>query len=155
MSNTIHSKIKEDVKQAMRARDQVKLDTLRGLDALFLNEMISSGSDSALIDDDKALSLIRRSVKQRKDSIESFEKGGRADLVAKEKSELIILESFLPAMMSEDEVRKIVQNKIDELKKSGPIDSKSSGKVVGLLMKELSGKADGLLVKNIVEELLK
>jgi uncharacterized protein YqeY len=155
MTNTIHSKIKDDIKQAMRARDQIRLDTLRGLDALFLNEMISSGSDTTLIDDDRALSLIRRSVKQRKDSISGFEKGGRTDLVEKEKAELNILESFLPAMMSEDDARKIIQGKIDELKKSGPIDSKSSGKIVGLIMKELSGKADGVLVKKIVEELIK
>ena len=151
----MHKQIKELIKDAMRAKDQIKLDVLRGLNALFMNEIISSKSNDEFLSDEKVLTLIKKSIKQRKDSIESFEKGGRADLVAKEKSELIILESFLPAMMSEDEVRKIVQNKIDELKKSGPIDSKSSGKVVGLLMKELSGKADGLLVKNIVEELLK
>jgi uncharacterized protein YqeY len=100
------------------------------------------------------MALIKRSVKQRKDSIEQFGKGGRDDLAEKEKAELKILESFMPAMMSRDEVKVAVRTRLEALKAKPEFDPKASGKIIGMLMKEMAGKADGTDVKAAVEELL-
>lgn len=158
---TIHSTIKNQIKEALRAKDTIRLDTLRGLNALFQNELIAGGTvavkgpDGAdYLPDDKALALIRRSVKQRKDSIEQFEKGARSDLADKERAELSILESFLPAMMTPEQVKLIVRERIEAMKVTGNFDPKAGGKIVGALMKELSGKAEGTDVKVAVDELL-
>jgi uncharacterized protein YqeY len=149
---TIHENIKKQIVDALRAKDSIKLDTLRGLTALFSNELIAKGSAETFIDDESALTLIKRSVKQHKDSIEQFEKGGRTDLSEKEKAELAILEVFLPQMMSRDEIRKIAEAKIAA---DGKPDPKKLGQFMGALMKELKGKADGADVKAVVEELVK
>jgi uncharacterized protein YqeY len=100
--------------------------------------------------DEEAISVIRRLVKQRKDSIEQFEKGGRQDLAENEKAEMKILEEFLPAQMSEEQIIKIVKAKIEEL---SPTKEKM-GIFMGAVMKETKGEADGALVKKIVSELL-
>lgn len=150
----MHKQIKELIKDAMRSRDQVRLDVLRGLNALFLNELIVLKSNDEFLPDEKVLALIKKSIKQRKDSIDQFEKGGRQDLVQKEKAELTILESFMPAQMPYEEVLRIVKEKVSSIKSTGPIDPKSSGKIVGMMMKELSSKADGGDVKKAVEEVL-
>ena len=147
----IHQTIKDQIKDAMRAKDSLKLEVLRGLQSLFSNERIAKGKSDPLLDDDSVLALIRRSVKQRKDSIEQFEKGGRSDLAEKEKQELSILETFLPSMMSKDEIRKIAQEKLVGNK----IDKAKIGQFIGGLMKDLKGKADGADVKSVVEELVK
>ncbi len=155
---TLHETIKNQIKDALRAKDTIRLDTLRGLNALFLNEMISGKAvqipGTEFIPDDKALALVKRSVKQRKDSIEQFEKGGRTDLAKKEKEELAILESFMPSLMTREEIKLIAHQRVDAIKASGNFDPKSSGKIVGMIMKELAGKADGNDVKSVVEELL-
>lgn len=149
---TIHETIKKQIVDAMRAKDSIKLDTLRGLTALFSNELIAKGNPNPFIDDEGALSLIKRSVKQHKDSIEQFEKGGRSDLAEKEKAELAILETYLPAVMSKDEIKKLVEAKLE---KEGKPDAKKLGAFIGGLMKELKGKADGSDVKEVVEGLVK
>ena len=145
---TIHENIKKQIVDAMRAKDSIKLDTLRSLTALFSNELIAKGNPATYIDDESALTLIKRSVKQHKDSIEQFEKGGRSDLAEKEKAELKILEVFLPSMMSKEEIRKVVESK-------GAIDKAKLGQFIGMIMKELKGKADGADVKEVVESLIK
>lgn len=147
----IHQTIKDQIKDAMRAKDSLKLEVLRGLQSLFSNELIAKGKSDPLLDDESVLALIRRSVKQRKDSIDQFEKGGRKDLADKEKSELAILETFLPSMMSKDEIRKIAQEKLS----GSTIDKAKLGQFIGSLMKDLKGKADGADVKSVVEELVK
>ncbi len=155
---TLHETIKNQIKDALRAKDTIRLDTLRGLNALFLNEMISGKAvqipGTEFIPDDKALALVKRSVKQRKDSIEQFEKGGRTDLAKKEKEELAILESFMPSLMTREEIKLVAHQRVDAIKAGGNFDPKSSGKIVGMIMKELAGKADGNDVKSVVEELL-
>ena len=161
---SLHQTIKDQIKEALRAKDTIRLDALRGLNALAQNELLTSkdstGSNDTL-PDEKILALVKRSVKQRKDSIDQFTKGGREDLVSKEQAELKVLEAFLPAMMPFNEVKLIVRTRIDALKASGSFDSKStdpaaqSGKMIGMLMKELSGKADGNDVKKAVDEVLK
>lgn len=149
---TLHEQIKAQIIEAMRAHDAITLETLRGLTSLFSYELISKKSNDTFIDDDSAMTLIKRSVKQRKDSIEQFEKGGRKDLVKKEKAELAILEKFLPETMSKSDIKKIVEAK---LKKEGKPDAKKLGAFIGQIMKELKGKADGADVKEVVEGLVK
>lgn len=151
---TLHQTIKSQIIDALRAKDTLRLETLRGLSSLFQNEIIAQKSTDIYLPDDKALTLIKRATKQRKDSIEQFEKGGRKDLADKEKAELKILESYLPSMMSREEVRVIVSARIDKMKSEGPFDPKAGGKITGMLMKELAGKADGTDVKAVVDETL-
>ncbi len=148
----IHENIKKQIIDAMRAHDEVTLETLRGLTSLFSYELIAKKSSAPYIDDEGAMTLIKRSVKQRKDSIEQFEKGGRKDLVKKEKAELAILEKFLPETMSKADIEKIVKAKI---KKDGMPDTKKLGAFMGGIMKELKGKADGADVKEVVVGLVK
>ena len=148
----IQDTIKNDIKEAMRAKDSLKLEVLRGLTALFTNELIAKGKES--LTDEDSIAIIRKSVKQRKDSIDQFTKGGRADLAEKEQQELAILEHFLPKLMSRDDIKAAVQAKIAELKAQGPIEKSKSGQIVGIFMKELKGKADGADVKAVVEELI-
>jgi len=149
---TLHEKIKSEIIDAMRAKDAMTLETLRGLTSLFSYELIAKKSSAQFIDDESALALIKRSVKQRKDSIEQFEKGGRKDLVKKEKLELAILEKYLPETMSKEDIEKVVKAKI---KKDGVPDKSKLGQFIGGLMKELKGKADGTDVKEVVEGLVK
>ena len=118
--------------------------------------LIAKKSTDIFLKDEDVHTLIKRSVKQRKDSIEQFEKGGRADLVEKEKKELKILEEFLPSTMSKSDIQKIVEKKLDEEKNKngGTFDKKKVGQFLGILMKELKGKADGGDVKMVVDEIL-
>jgi uncharacterized protein YqeY len=149
---TLHESIKGQIMDALRAGDEVRLTTLRSLISLFSYELIAKKSAASFVDDATALTLIKRSVNQHKDSIEQFEKGGRKDLVKKEKAELTILEKFLPETMSKDDIKKIVNAKI---KKEGKPDAKKIGQFMGAIMKELKGQADGADVKAVIEELIK
>lgn len=150
----IHQTIKGQIKDALRAKDTIRLDTLRGLNSLIMNEMIASKVSAEFLDDERVLALIKRSAKQRKDSIEQFEKGGREDLAQKERAELKILESFMPTMMTREEIKLVAKTRIETMKASGQIDPKATGKIIGMIMKELAGKADGMDVKAVVEEIL-
>src|ERR1035437_784928 len=145
----MHNKIKNDIKDAMRAKDSIRLETLRGLSAAFTNELLKKPKDTSL-SDDEVITVIRRAVKQRRDSIEQFEKGGRKDLADKEKAELVILESYLPQLMSQDEIKKFVKGKIAG---GMTFDKAKAGQFMGAIMKELKGKADGADVKAVVEKL--
>lgn len=151
----IHQTIKDQVKEAMRAKDTVRLDTLRALNAAAQNELMNGTAGSDMLADDKMLAIVKRAVKQHKDSIDQFKKGGRQDLVDKEEAELKILESYLPATMSREEIKKIASAKLDKMKAEGTFDPKAGGKLTGLIMKELAGKADGSDVKAVLDELLK
>lgn len=150
---SLHNTIKEQIKEAMKSHDTVKLSVVRGLTAQFTNELVTlKRKPTDELSDEEALNVIRRAVKQRKDSIEQFRKGGREDLVHDEEGELKILETYLPAQMPKEEVMKIAQSKMVEL---GVTDKSGAGKLMGTLMKELKGKADGDVVKSVVDELLK
>ncbi len=133
----------------MLAKYATKLAVMRALTAAFTNEAITLKVEK--LTDEQALALIRRGVKQRKDSIEQFIKGGRTDLADAETAELKILETFLPQMMSKDEIKKIAEAKKSEL---GIADKSKAGMLMSALMKELRGKADGADVKSVVEEIL-
>lgn len=148
----LHLEIKEKIKDAMRAREALRLEVLRGLLTAFVNELVATRhTPQEILSDDAALAVVKRLVKQRKDSMEQFGKGGRPELAAKEAAELKLLEEFLPQMMGRDEIRKIATAKKTEL---GITDKSGMGKFIGIVMKECQGKADGNDVKAVVEELL-
>lgn len=146
-----HNELREAVKAALKGREEIKLSVLRGLLASATNELVAKGKKPTdELPGEDVVSLIRRASKQRKDSIEQFEKGGRADLADKEKVELAILESYLPALMSREEVESAVQAKVAEL---GITDKTKANQLIGALMKDLKGKADGAMVKEVVDNL--
>ena len=147
----IQKEIKEKIKEAMKARNEVELSVLRGLSAAFTNELVANKrKPDEELSDDEALSVIKKQAKQRKDSIEQFKKGGREDLVQKEQEELEVLLVYLPEEMSHEEIEKIARTKKEEL---GVEDKSKMGILMGAIMKETGGKADGAVVKEIVEGL--
>ena len=148
---SLQTTIKGQIKEAMLAKDQVRLLVVRSLVAAFTNELVAKGKKpTEELSDEDALAVIKRAVKQRKDSIEQFTSGGRSDLADSEKTELVILEKYLPQTMSRDEIKKIAEAKKIEL---GITDKAKLGQFVGMLMKELKGKADGGDVKAVAESL--
>ena len=143
--------IKAHMVEAMKAKDAVKLQTLRGILSAFTNELVNlKRTPQDTLSDEEALAVIRRAVKQRKDSIDQFVAGGRPELAEDEKAELAVLEAYLPAMMSEEDVMKIALAKKEEM---GEIDKSKAGQFMGILMKDLKGKADGDVVKKVVDNL--
>lgn len=146
-----HEELKAGIKEAMKAKDAVRLSVFRGLVTAATNEAVSKGKGpDALLSDDELLTVIMRAAKQRKDSIEQFEKGGRPELAEGEKAELAVLETLLPKQMSREEVGVAVKAKATEL---GVTDKTGANKLMGVLMKDLKGKADGNLVKEVVSTL--
>jgi uncharacterized protein len=148
----LHQQIREEIKNAMRAKEQLRLEVLRGMLTGFTNELVATRRPpQEVLEDAGCIAVIKRQVKQRKDSIEQFTSGGRPELAQKEKDELAILETFLPATMSREEIRKIAMAKKAEL---GITDKSGMGKFIGAVMKACGGNADGNDVKAVVEELL-
>lgn len=136
---------------AMKSKDPVRVGVLRGLSAAFTNELVAKKKmPNESLSDEDSQTVIMRAIKQRKDSIDQFKKGGREDLVAAETAELRVIEEYAPKLMSPDEVAKIAAAKKAEL---GVTDKSKMGQLMGTLMKELKGKADGADVKAAVEAL--
>ena len=149
---TIHETIKKSIPDAMRAKDTVKLQTLRSLVTAMTNEAVTKGQKpDDFLTDDNALTVLKRASNQRKDSIEQFEKAGRADLAEPEKLELAIIMTYLPAQMDHAAIEAAVKAKMAELGVSAKADA---GKLLGPLMKDLKGQADGAEVKAVVDSLL-
>ena len=146
----IKDQIMADLKQAMKDKEQDKLRVLRSLKSKLLEREISErkGGEGEL-SDEQSIEVLMKAAKQRKESIEQFEKGDRNDLADAEKEELEIINSYLPKMLSEEEVRDIAKEKIDEL---GAEDMSDMGQVMGVLMQELKGKAEGSVVSKVVKE---
>jgi uncharacterized protein YqeY len=148
----LHTDIREKIKDAMRAKEALRLEVLRGMLTAFTNELVSlRRTPQDILEDDKALTVVKRLVKQRKDSADQYTKGNRPELAEKEVAELAILEEFLPAAMGREEITKIVKAKIAELKIT---DKSGMGKLIGAIIKESKGTADGDDVKAVVAELL-
>lgn len=148
----IQEKVKKQITEAMKAKDEVRLRTLRGVLAAFTNELVAKGrKPQEELEDDEALTVIKRLAKQRKDSIEQFKAGNRSDLVKTEEEELGVLEEYLPKMMGQEEIIPVAKAKMKEL---GVTDKSDMGKLMGAVMQELKGKADGTDVKTVVEKLL-
>ena len=150
---TLHETLKEHLKESMKAKDEVRLRTVRSMLTAFTNELVATGKKPQdMLDDEKAIAVVSRLAKQRKDSIEQFERGNRDDLAEVEKAELAVLATYLPTMMSQEEIRPVVEAKIAEL---GITDKSKMGMLLGAVMKDFKGKADGADVKTVVESMLK
>ena len=147
---TLFDQISEDIKQAMLAKDKVALDALRGIKKEFLEAKTAPGSDGEL-KDEKALQIIQKLVKQRKESAEMYRAANRAELAAEEEAQCKIIEKYLPAMLSEEELQTALQAIIAQVGAIGPQDM---GKVMGVATKQLAGKAEGCLISQKVKELL-
>ncbi|MFH1461166.1 MAG: GatB/YqeY domain-containing protein [Patescibacteria group bacterium] len=162
---SLKEKIQSEIKEALRGKEAEKLSVLRMLMAAVLNkekekraklskneEDESKLEEMSKLTEEEILGVISGEVKKRKDSIEQYGKGNRQDLVDQEKKELEILANYLPEQMNEEEIRKIIKEKIKELGASAPQDT---GRIMGAIMPQLKGKADGGLVNKIVQEELK
>ena len=148
----LHEQIKNVIKPAMLTKDVVKLAVVRGLVAAFINELVATRrKPDEILTDDEVLAVIRRAAKQRQDSIKQFRLGGRDDLVQQETAELEIIKTYLPPEFNQEELKKLVAAKIKTLKIT---DQKDSGRVIGAVMKDIKGRADGNVIKSIVEKLL-
>lgn len=140
--------IQTNLKDALKSHDDIKVSTLRLLISALHNERIAKMHD---LHEDEEIVVFAKQAKQRRDSIEQYQKGGRTDLVEQETAELKIIESYLPQQMSEAEIKSVAEKKIKEL---GVTNAQGVGKLMGALMAELKGKADGVKVKQVVSSLL-
>jgi hypothetical protein len=138
------------MKDAMRAKDKVRLGALRSIRAAFIELMKKDGSDS--VADDAAIAILRRLEKQRKESIAAYDDGGRDDLAEVERAELLVLEAFLPSLADEETTTAWVSAAIEASGAAGPSDM---GRVMGALMKAHKGEVDGGLAKDIALKLLR
>lgn len=148
---TLREKLVCDLKEAMKAGDVVRRDTLRMLDSSIKNLEIEKKKRETGLSDEEILEVISRAVKQRQDSIKQFKQGGRPELSEKEKVEMEILIAYLPAQLSADELRVIVEEIISN---AGATSIADLGKVMGQVMAKVKGRADGNMVREIVIEKL-
>jgi uncharacterized protein YqeY len=147
----LHQEIKNKITESMKVKNQVALDTYRGILSALTNDLVAHGKKpNEALNDEEVLAVITKLAKQRKDSIEQFKKGNRDDLVQEEEAQLAILELYLPKMMDRNEVEKILKAKKEELNIS---EISQKGMLMSVVMKELKGKADGSMVKEIVDSL--
>lgn len=149
---TLQEQVRADMVAAMKAKEETRLMVLRGLLTLFVNELTATKrTPQDTLTDDEVLGLIRRALKQRKEAAEQYRAGGRSELADKEMAEGAVLESYLPRMMGRDEIEAVVKAKMSAL---GVSDKSGTGKLIGAVMGECKGRADGAVVKAVVEQLL-
>lgn len=148
---TLKEKILSDLKEAMKAGQAKRRDTLRLLDSAIKNSEIEKKKRETGLSDEEVVEVIARAVKQRQDSIKQFEEGGRPELAENEKEELEILMPYLPEQLSPDEVVEIAKVVISE---SGAQGAADLGKVMGQIMSKVKGKADGNMVREIAKKIL-
>ncbi|MBV6643144.1 MAG: GatB/YqeY domain-containing protein [Cyclobacteriaceae bacterium] len=147
---SLKAQIEAEIKQSMLNKDKDRLRALRAIKSQILLAETEKGA-TAELSPDAEMKLLTKAAKQRKDSLEIYEKEGRADLAEVEKAELNVIESFLPKQLDESEVREAVKKIIADVGASGPQDM---GKVMGVATKQLAGKADGKLISTITKEIL-
>lgn len=148
---TLAQRVDEDLKQAMREKNATKLGVLRMLKSALKYSAIEKSGAEGELNDSEAAQVIRKQVRQRQDSIESFEKGGRAELAAKEKNELLILQSYLPQPMTAEEIAKVVRETIAEV---GATSKAQMGAVMKALQSTAAGRADGKTLSQEVQKQL-
>jgi len=148
---TLQQRVDSDLKEAMRAKDATKLGVLRMLKSALKYAAIAKSGAEAELSDAEAVQVIRKQAKQRQDSIESFEKGGRAELADKEKEELAILNAYLPQGMSPDELAKVVRETIAEV---GATSKAQMGAIMKALQPKVGGRADGKTLSAEVQKQL-
>ncbi|MCQ2193361.1 MAG: GatB/YqeY domain-containing protein [Paludibacteraceae bacterium] len=146
----LFDQISEDIKQAMLAKDKVRLEALRGVKKEFLEAKTAKGNDGEL-SDEQAIKIIQKMCKQRKDSADIFTQQNRADLAENELAELAVIEKYLPKQMSDEELTAEVKAIIAEV---GATSAKEMGKVMGVASKKLAGRADGKAISEKVKSLL-
>ncbi|HOV45056.1 MAG TPA: GatB/YqeY domain-containing protein [Ferruginibacter sp.] len=147
---TLEEQINTDLKAAMMAKDEVRLRGVRAIKSAIIIAKTEKGANG-VISPEKEVQMLQKLVKQRRDSIAEFEKANRTDLIAKEQEEVAVIEKYLPAMMSEDEVREVVKAAIAS---TGATTQKEMGKVIGVVSKQLAGKADNKMIADTVKSLL-
>ena len=144
--------IKSELKKAMMEKNMERVNVIRMLSAAFTNELVNLGRvPTDALSDEEVLKVLKREVKKRKDSIDQYVNAGRPELAEDEKAEMIIIEEFLPAMMSKEEITKRISEKLA----AEPIDPAKKGQFVGMMLKELGDTADGMTVKEVIDELVK
>jgi uncharacterized protein YqeY len=147
----IHEQINKEMVEALKAKEEVRLSVLRDLKTSFTNELVATKrKPDEVLEDEEALKVIKRKAKQREDSIRQFTDGGRPELAEKEKKELLVLETYLPETMSKDKIEAIAKAKQAEL---GITERAKMGILMGAVMKETKGGADGKDVKEVIEAL--
>jgi len=147
---TLFDQISEDIKSAMKARDKVRLETLRNIKKVFLEAKTAPGANDTLTDAD-ALKIISKLAKQGKETATTYTQAGRQDLADAELAQVEVLESYLPKQLSQEEIEAEVKKIIAEV---GATSMKEMGKVMGTASKQLAGKADGRVISEIVKKLL-
>lgn len=145
----LKEQIQKDMITAMKAQERMKTDALKMIKAEIM-KFETSGADK-VADDEAVMQIVSRAIKQRKEAAEGFQKGGNQEMADKEMQEAAIYQAYLPAQMSEDEVKKIISDTISEIGASGPADM---GKVMAAIMPKVKGKADGALINRLVKESL-
>ncbi len=148
---TLQQRIDSDLKDAMRAKEATKLSVLRMLKSAMKYAVIEKSGAEGELADAESVQVIRKQAKQRQDSIESFEKGGRAELAAKEKEELVILNSYLPQQLAPEELSKMVRETIAEV---GATSKAQMGEVMKALQPKVAGRADGRSLSQEVQKQL-
>ena len=147
---SLQDQINNDIKEAMKAKDTLKLTALRAVKSQLLLAATEKGAEGETTEE-AGMKMLQKLVKQRKESAELYLGQGRQDLAEPELAEAAIIEKYLPTQLSEDELRPIVQGIIDQVGASGPQDM---GKVMGMASKQLAGKADGKTISTVVKSLL-
>lgn len=145
----LEKKVMDMLKEAMKAKDEASLRTLRAIKGAIL--LAKTEKNAGEMTPEREIQLVQKLAKQRKESFEIYQGQGMADLATKEKEELDVLEKFLPKQLSEEEVRPVIQSLIAEM---GVSDIKEMGKVIGAANKKLAGQAEGALISRIVKEIL-
>ena len=145
----LKDQLQEELKQAMLAREELRKSVLRMLITGITYYEINKGGAGYVATDEDVLAVVDKQVKQRKDSIEQYEAAGRLDLADKEKEEMAMLQAYLPAQMSDEEVRSIVKEALSSL---GSVTQADMGRIMGAIMPKVKGKADGSIVGKIVRE---
>lgn len=141
-------RLNQDMKQAMKNKDKERLSVIRMVKSSLQNEAIKLGNE---LSEDEELQVLTREMKQRKDSLQEFEKAGRDDLVSNLKQEIVVLNDYMPAQMSEEELTAVIQETIEQ---TGASSKAEMGKVMGAIMPKVRGKADGTMVNRLVQQLL-
>jgi uncharacterized protein len=146
---TLQSKVMEDMKSAMKAKDKVSLRGLRAIKSAIL--LAQTDGTGAEIDTEKEILIVQKLIKQRQDSLKIYNEQNRSDLAQVEEEEIAVLQKYLPEQLSEDELKAAIQAIID---KSGASSMKDMGKVMGMASNEFQGKADNRMVATLVKQLL-
>ncbi len=145
---TMRDKLEDDIRQSMRDRNQARLDALRFLKSA-VQAAEKSGGES--LDDARMLDVVAKQVNDRRESIRMFQEGNRTDLVAKESAELQVLEEYLPPQMSREELESLIQELVSQV---GATSIRDKGKLMGRLMPQVKGKADGAIVNELATQIL-